>query len=162
MPAACQKTRVDSYPTNIHLDLLAHKKIPDPFIGLNSTQVQWIGEQTWLYRASFKTPEIKNNSSEEKLVLQFDGLDTFATVTLNGTKILECENMHRTFRVDVTEVATPGENELQITFESALLKGREVVEGLKFDPVAFSPDADKSRLVVRKAQFHYGWNWGEF
>src|SRR5450756_1666916 len=45
-----------SFPTNIHLDLLAHNLIPDPFIGTNETEVQWVGDQTWVYHFSFTVP----------------------------------------------------------------------------------------------------------
>lgn len=41
---------VAQFPTNIHLDLLAHQKIPDPFIGKNESLVQWVGERKWMYR----------------------------------------------------------------------------------------------------------------
>src|SRR6187402_2655792 len=68
---------VSQFPTNVHLDLLAHNKIPDPFIGLNEYKVQWVGEQKWIYRTTFDVGAI-DAAQEEKLVLQFDGLDTFA------------------------------------------------------------------------------------
>ena len=34
--------------------------------------------------------------------LVFHGLDTLATVTLDGDVLAETENMHRTYRIDVT------------------------------------------------------------
>lgn len=147
---------VAQFPTNIHLDLMAHDKIPDPFIGLNEYKVQWVGEQQWLYRTTF---EFSSNSGQ-KSVLQFDGLDTFAIVSLNETKILEVENMHRIFRVDVTGTLREGTNALEILFDSAILRGKKLMKETGFTPAGFTTSTDKSRLLVRKAQYHYAWNWG--
>ena len=58
-------------------------------------------------------------------VLAFDGLDTFATVRLNGQEILQSDNMFVPRRVSITEdLNVEGENVLEIEFESALLKAR--------------------------------------
>jgi beta-mannosidase len=43
-------------PGCIHTDLLAAKKIPDPFFRDNERAVQWIGEANWVYRRSFDVP----------------------------------------------------------------------------------------------------------
>lgn len=149
---------VAQFPTNIHLDLMKHGKIPDPFIGLNEFRVQWVGEQKWLYRTSFEFDMVQEN---ETVVLQFDGLDTFAVVSLNAIKILESENMHRTFRVDVTSTVKPGTNVLEIAFDSAIVRGKMLMKKINFKPSGFTTSTDKSRLLVRKAQYHYGWNWGK-
>ncbi|CRK37113.1 hypothetical protein BN1708_016573, partial [Verticillium longisporum] len=65
----------------------------------------------------------------QKAVLAFDGLDTFATVKLNGSTILETDNMFIPERVDVTDkLNAEGNNELQIHFDSAYLRGWKRVE----------------------------------
>ncbi|KFY19357.1 hypothetical protein V491_04482 [Pseudogymnoascus sp. VKM F-3775] len=152
----CGFLPVAQFPTNVHLDLMAHDKIPDPFIGLNEYKVQWVGEQQWLYRTKFECPSVLG----QKTVLQFDGLDTFATVSLNGTKILEAENMHRIFRADITGTVKQGANVLEIQFDSAIIRGKQLMKETGFKPVGFTSSTDKSRLLVRKAQYHYAWNWG--
>ncbi|KAI0845314.1 glycoside hydrolase family 2 protein [Daldinia vernicosa] len=149
---------VGQFPTNVHLDLLAHKLIPDPYIGKNEIDVQWVGEAVWIYRTSFATPAI---GSSAKAVLAFDGLDTFATVVLNGKTILETENMFIPERVDVTAdlKGDGGENELVITFDSAYLRGWKLVE--KYPDHKWGCwNGDNSRLAVRKSQYHWGWDWG--
>ncbi|KAI1647675.1 glycoside hydrolase family 2 protein [Daldinia loculata] len=149
---------VGQFPTNVHLDLLAHKLIPDPYIGKNEIDVQWVGEAVWVYRTSFATPTI---GSSAKAVLAFDGLDTFATVVLNGKTILETENMFIPERVDVTANLKEdgGENELSITFDSAYLRGWKLVE--KYPDHKWGCwNGDNSRLAVRKSQYHWGWDWG--
>lgn len=149
---------VGQFPTNVHLDLLSHKLIPDPYIGKNENDVQWIGEAVWVYKTTFPSPKV---GSSAKAVIAFDGLDTFATVVLNGKTILETENMFIPERVDVTADLKKdgGENELVITFDSAYLRGWKLVE--KFPNHKWGCwNGDNSRLAVRKTQYHWGWDWG--
>ncbi|KAI1761750.1 glycoside hydrolase family 2 protein [Hypoxylon sp. FL1150] len=150
---------VGQFPTNVHLDLLAHGRIPDPYVGKNELDVQWVGEAVWVYRTTFASPGAIGGSA--KAVLAFDGLDTFATVVLNGKTILETENMFIPERVDVTADLKEdgGDNELVITFDSAYLRGWKLVE--KFPDHKWGCwNGDSSRLAVRKSQYHWGWDWG--
>ncbi|KAH6608905.1 glycosyl hydrolase family 2 [Trichoderma cornu-damae] len=148
---------VSRFPTNVHLDLLHHNLIPDPFIGKNELDVQWVGEvKAWQYRTSFKAPKI---GDREKAILAFGGLDTFAQVLLNRSKILETDNMFIPERVDVTALLNETDNQLVITFDSAYLRGWERVEQHPTHKWGVW-NGDSSRLAVRKAQYHWGWDWG--
>ena len=40
-------------PGDVHLDLLANKKIPDPFYRDNEAKLQWIENESWEYRINF-------------------------------------------------------------------------------------------------------------
>ena len=144
---------VSQFPTNVHLDLLHHNLIPDPFVGKNELDVQWVGEKEWMYRTSFHTPK---PLGQRKAVLTFHGLDTHATVYLNGLVILTTEDMFIPARVEVTELLNPcdDQNELVIRFHSAWFIGQDL---MKQQPnhhwVCWN--GDPSRLAVRKAQYHY-------
>src|SRR5690349_20516731 len=72
-------------PGCVHRDLLRQKLIPDPFWAANELEVQWIEERAWEYRTTFKVQAAL--LKEEHVELVADGLDTVATVYLNGTKI---------------------------------------------------------------------------
>lgn len=147
---------VAQFPTNVHLDLIANKIIPDPFIGKNENDVQWIGEVPWVYQTTFRSPPLSiEDRRTVQVVLAFDGLDTFATVYLNGKEILKTDNMFTPERVDVTtDLKKEGENELEIVFESAYLKGCSLVE--KYPDHHWGCwNGDTSRLAVRKAQYHW-------
>lgn len=140
---------VAQFPTNVHLDLLAHDLIPDPFFSKNELDVQWIGERDWVYKTSFEATVGKG-----KKVLVFEGLDTYATVVLNGEEVLKSDNMFTEYRVDVTSGLREGSNQLEISFESAFLRGKMIKEGLP-DHHWGCWNGDSSRLAVRKAQYHY-------
>lgn len=142
---------VAQFPTNIHLDLIHHKIIPDPFIGKNEIDVQWVGEKAWIYKTTFRSPVVESG----KAVLVFDGLDTYATVVLNGKEILKTEDMFIPERVNVTDVLRSDEdNVLEITFASTYLIGKKLVE--EYPEHRWGCwNGDPSRLAVRKAQYHY-------
>jgi len=148
--------QVSQFPTNVHLDLIAHGIISDPFIGKNELDCQWVGEAVWVYRTTFESPDLTTNErSSAKTVLAFDGLDTFATVVLNDKEILKTESMFIPERVDVTTLLSKeGENTLEITFDSAYLRGKKLVE--KHPEHQWGCwNGDISRLAVRKAQYHW-------
>ena len=148
-PASAFKP-VSRFPTNVHLDLLHHGMVSDPFVGENESDCQWVGETAWVYRTQFSS-----DPKAQKAVLVFDGLDTHATVKLNGTVILKTENMFITERADVTEsIIAEGQNVLEIFFASTYLIGKQILQA--------NPNhkwgcwnGDPSRLAVRKAQYHY-------
>ncbi|KAL8732792.1 MAG: hypothetical protein Q9181_003830 [Wetmoreana brouardii] len=150
-------TPVSQFPTNIHLDLIHIKVIPDPFVAKNEEAVQWVGEKSWAYKTTFASPTL---TPGQKAVINFGGLDTHATVLLNGKEVLKTYNMFVPERLDITncmEVLT--DNELEIVFESTYLIGKKLVENHPKHKYGCW-NGDPSRLAVRKAQYHYGWDWG--
>lgn len=142
-------------PGTVHEALLDAGLIPDPFYGLNEKAVQWVGEQDWLYRCDFEVSPAF--IAEGPVTLCCDGLDTVAMVWLNGKQVLATDNMFLPRRVSVTEHLQPGGNVLVILFVSALRcgKDREAQWGRRA-----AWNGDPSRVYVRKAQYHYGWDWG--
>ena len=143
-------------PGSTHEALIAAGRIPDPFIGTNEQDVQWIGEQDWLYRCTFEVAA--ETLSQPQIDLCFDGLDTFAAVWLNGERVASSDNMFVPLRRPVASKLRAGANTVQIVFESVLRHGqaRQAEGGVR----AVWTDGDSSRVYVRKAQYHYGWDWG--
>ncbi|MBM3473765.1 MAG: hypothetical protein FJX75_10895 [Armatimonadetes bacterium] len=143
-------------PGQVHLDLMAAGVIPDPFFGLNYEQCLWVEEQEWWYRTTF-TPD-RDELSGKRIELVFEGLDTFATVYLNGEEIGASRNMWVPLVLDVTD-------QLRWDQPNALaVRLRSPFEAVKADMTAddtpnvnafFSP---KERLYARKAQMSYGWD----
>lgn len=93
-------------------------------------------------------------------VLAFDGLDTLAQVRLDGNVILESDNMFVPHRVDVTNlVKSHGRHEIQIQLDSALLRAREI-QNAHPEHKWICWNGESARLATRKAQYHWGWDWG--
>jgi beta-mannosidase len=148
---------VEKVPSVVHLDLINNKKISDPFLGTNELNVEWIGEHSWTYETTFDGLSVAPGSSA---YLLFEGLDTFATVRLNDVNILESDNMFLSHRVDITAALKPSAaNTLVIDFDSALLRGRDLQKQHP-DHNYLLFNGESSRLCVRKAQYHWGWDWG--
>ena len=139
-------------PGTVHTDLFTNEIIPDPFSGSNEKQLQWIENEDWQYHAVFSVSEKELN--HQNIILQFEGLDTFAEITLNGSKILSTDNMFRTWKVDVKNLLKMGQNKLEITFASAAGKAKSEAAKLKYT----LPGDEK--IFARKAQYHFGWDWG--
>ncbi|TDW60678.1 glycoside hydrolase family 2 protein [Kribbella pratensis] len=139
-------------PGEVHTDLLAAGEIPDPFDGDNESKLHWIGRTRWSYRTTFSWAADGNDRQE----LVAEGLDTVATVTLNGQEIGRTANQHRSYRFDVTSVLVAGDNELVVEFEG---------------PVA-AAEAERAKVgswphtnlhpynELRKMASNFGWDWG--
>lgn len=147
--------RVSEFPTTVHVELLRLKKIPDPFIGLHDWDVQWIGESEWAFKSHFDMTEDELEFPNVDLV--FDGLDTFASIYVNGCRVLQTTNQFVSYRAPAKTQLKVGNNELILHFESAFLKGRDIE---KEHGKLSLWNGDSSRLHVRKAQYNYGWDWG--
>ena len=142
-------------PGCIHRDLLRHKLIPDPFWASNEAELQWIEERDWEYRCRFRvTPALL---CEEVVELVADGLDTVATVTLNGQHVGGGDNMFIGYRWDVKALLRPGANELVIRFGSAMNYIR--THRTDHTPREIN-DPVGGCTVIRKQQCQFGWDWG--
>jgi len=138
-------------PGGIHTDLFKNKIIEDPFYRNNEDDIQWIENMDWEYYTIFVADEdllMRNN-----IELEFKGLDTYADVYLNDERILNTNNMFRTWRVDCKKLLRKGENEIRLIFHSP---GK--IENSKRDSLGF--DLPDIRGFTRKAPYHYGWDWG--
>lgn len=149
------KWRTAVVPGCVHLDLLRHKLIPDPFWGNNEAQVQWIEDRDWEYRAVFAiTARLLD---EEAIELVADGLDTVATVLVNGKVVAQTENMFIGHRWDVKSFLRRGNNEVLVRFGSAM----EYIRTHRTDHRPRELNDPVGRCaVIRKHQCQFGWDWG--
>ncbi len=145
-------------PGCVHTDLLAAGRIPDPYVRDNEHEVMWIGETDWLYRRSFDVPAAL--LEEEAVLLHCAGLDTLATISINGRPVGETDNMFRTWMFDVKQLLHEGENEIEVGFASALNYGQARLAERYIH--AWSTDSHKlpGGNWVRKEQCNFGWDWG--
>ncbi|HEX6334641.1 MAG TPA: hypothetical protein VFZ78_10475, partial [Flavisolibacter sp.] len=152
LPSAKGTWHPATVPGTVHTDLLSNQLIPDPFYRLNEQQVQWVEDGFWWYRKIFDvSPALLQKDS---IMLQFDGLDTYATVILNDSVVLTADNMFRQWKAEVKKYMKPTGNVLFVKFIPASL----VAGLLKEDQHLTYPENE--RVFVRKAQYHFGWDWG--
>ena len=152
---AWMKARV---PGSVHTDLLANRLIEDPFYRGNEPKLQWIGKSDWEYRTTFDaSPDLLRRKHVE---LVFDGLDTYATISLNGVPLLEADNMFRTWRVDCKRALKRGANELRVLFRSPINEILPRMKTLGYELPASNDQGEKTSPHTRKAPYQYGWDWG--
>ena len=139
-------------PGEVHTDLLAAGLIPDPFDGDNEGELAWIGRTDWSYRTTFDWAA--DGHAVQELVA--DGLDTAATVTLNGTELGRTCNQHRGYRFDVTGLLVAEGNELVIDFAGPVRTAEELAESLGLWPHTNHHPYN----AIRKMASNFGWDWG--
>ncbi|HEY1848763.1 MAG TPA: glycoside hydrolase family 2 protein [Opitutaceae bacterium] len=137
------------------MDLRREGTIPDPRRGTNEAGLQWIDARDWEYSAEFTS-----NASllgEEVVDLVADGLDTIATVRLNGALVARTENMFIGFRWDIKRFLRKGRNTISVRFGSATRYIR--THRRNHRPRDINDPVGRC-TVIRKQQCQFGWDWG--
>lgn len=99
-------------PGEVHPALIDAEIINEADLG--SEQLRWIDQSEWHYWRTFSLPDgfVKRRS-----ILEFDGLDTEATVILNGEVVGTSHNMFIPHQFDVTgKLNVDEENTIEVKF----------------------------------------------
>ena len=139
-------------PGVIHTDLLRAGLIDAPFDGDNEAAQQWIGDTVWRYQTTFEWTH--DGKTRHDLVAY--GLDTVATIELNGSLVAHTANQHRSYRFDARPFLVEGENTLAVTFAAPVPETLE--RARKFGELPRVNHHDFNQL--RKSASHFGWDWG--
>ncbi len=144
-------------PGCVHTDLMDNKIIPDVYWGNNADSVKWIENKDWEYKTSFTADE--KLMDREFIDLIFEGLDTYADVFVNETKVLEASNMFIGYTVNVKPYISRGTNTLRIYFYSAINKALPLYRASNVKYPADNDDSEtKISVFTRKAAYQYGWD----
>jgi len=152
-------------PGSVQQDLLAAGRVPDPFIGINEAPIQWAGMTNWQFRRTIQvTPSML---ARDNLDLVFDGVDTFASVSVNGKLLLSTDNAHRRWRVDAKQALKAGENEIIVsiaspirTLQPKVLAEANPLPGEYDSAFGDEPKGKQTSPYIRKPKYQYGWDWG--
>jgi len=154
-------------PGTIHHALLELGKIDDPHEARNELDLQWIDQQDW--ELSYSVEVTRDDCRRARQELVFDGLDTIATIYLNGKKVGRSVNMFRQVVCDVAGALVPGNNEVRIYFESptayAAREAKRYPNRESKRPEFVWQTGERrrhDREWIRKVQCHFGWDWGLF
>ncbi|KZO92286.1 glycoside hydrolase family 2 protein [Calocera viscosa TUFC12733] len=146
-------------PSDVYAELTLSEAIPHPYKKWNEHQVQWIGDREWVYSCEFALDggALKEGESAE---LVFEGLDTYCDVYLNGQEILKADNMFRPWRIPVKAAQLKATNQLLLHFKSARAIGLALEAKYGKRTAGSCNVGHESRVYVRKAQYHWRWDWG--
>lgn len=141
------KARVPGDITDI---LMRAHEIGDIQYSDNYVKYRWVNESEWVYTASLMICE--EEFAQDILQLRFEGIDTFSDIYINEKKVLTTCNMFQAYTIDLKGKVRIGENTVQVvvkpTDENAVSYGEKYGAAFK-----------KTRLTIRKAQCHFGWDW---
>ncbi|WP_428152047.1 glycosyl hydrolase 2 galactose-binding domain-containing protein [Brevundimonas sp.] len=144
-------------PGDTYLTLVNAGRLDHPYKARNEHAAAWVRDREWRWRTTFVAPEAGEGETVE---LVFDGLDTFATVYLDGAEIGRADNMFRHWIFSVGDRLRAGETHaLEVRFDPTAV----ALEGKTPPPpwAAFTDRISRSkRNLMRKAQFGWGWDWG--
>jgi len=142
-------------PGSVYHDLLTAQLIPDPFYRDNEMAALKLMDNDFVYERSFSVPEAL--LAGDRVLLRAEGLDTIATVCVNGQVVGLANNMHRIWEFDVKTVLVPGENTISVRFASPTKYIKEAYAASVADG---SSDAMVGFPHIRKAHCMFGWDWG--
>ena len=138
-------------PGCIHTDLISAGFIDD--ISINGKEQ----DQFWIWKTdSTYSTVIPQDSSDGHKDLIFNGLDTIATIRVNGEIRLTTKNMHRSYRLDISKELSAGDVQLDVSFKAPLTDAEEHVAELGLYPRPY----DMPYNYQRKMACSYGWDWG--
>ena len=133
--------------------LVAAGFCPEPYEGAEEEQVRWISERDWRLCRS-----VTLTDTEVELV--FDGLDGVVDVTVNGVSVLSANNGFRTWRVDISECARLGDNEIVLRFRSVVRTAAALQAAQPFYTPYHKGNCPIPNInMLRKQQCDFGWDW---
>lgn len=130
-------------PGCIHTDLMSFGLLKDPVYRDNIAAGRVSFSDEAVYEREFNLNPIPEN---EHIYLSFLGLDTLATVTVNGNVVAKTDNMLRPFRINVTDVVKAGRNSLSVAFKPVRIADTPDETGTSFS----------SPAQVRKRKIDFG------
>jgi hypothetical protein len=147
-----------SVPAYPHQVLQSKGVIDDPLYRYNELATRWVCDDRWTFSRDFDVTAAQAASAGADLV--FKGLDTFASVTLNGELILRADNFHRTWRVPVGGggLLKPGKNTLVIELEPAEATAVRLKAEMPYTVNALhQPGGMDIYNYARKGAYSFGW-----
>jgi len=144
-------------PGLVHADLFRHQLIGNPLFENNEKTLQWIAETDWTYTTTFTADEqlLKYKSVD----FYFEGIDTYADVYLNDSMLFRADNMFVPWIADGKRFMVKGVNKLRVDLKSPARTGREKLNAYPHALPAGDPADPKISPFIRKAGYHFGWDW---
>ncbi len=144
-------------PCSLYSVLMDHKRIAHPYEGLNEKAATVLSERDCEMTATFSLEA--DTLAKKHVEIAFYGLDTLCDVYINGMHVLYADNMHRTWRADIKNVAKIGENTVRIHFYSP----SEYIARKNKEHFLFAANVGFTLGGIghiRKSSCMFGWDWG--
>jgi beta-mannosidase len=110
-------------PGNVELDLWRAGVEKDPFYAENIYDYRKYEFYRWQFERCFTVDEVP---ADGRLLMVFEGLNTYADVIVNGKNVGYADNMFIAHKFDVTDAVKVGENEVKVVIYSGTNIAREL------------------------------------
>jgi beta-mannosidase len=137
-------------PSVVQQSLYENGLIPHPYLGTVENQLLWISDHHWNYTLHFDAD--KEIFEKENVELVFDGIDTYADVSLNGVKLFFADNQFRAWKHEVKDLLKEKDNLLEVAFARYDSTQLALYE-------QHQPRLPEKYAVSRKAPYQHGWDW---
>lgn len=89
-------------PGDVTLDLWRNNIIDNPYFGMNHKNLHWIINRDFIYKTVFDVSD--ELFEEQEILLEFDSVDTYADIYLNGKYLGHTQNMFLKYTYSVKDV----------------------------------------------------------
>ena len=137
-------------PSVVQQNLYDNGLIPHPYLGTVENQLLWISDHPWDYTLHFDAD--KELFEKENVELCFEGLDTYAEVSLNGYELFSADNQFREWKADAKPFLKEKDNLLEVHFSRYDSTQLALYE-------QHQPRLPEKYAVSRKAPYQHGWDW---
>lgn len=111
-------------PGSVHQNLLEQSLINDPFYRDEIISQDWVAEKDWVYKSTFDVDPLWLKRSH--IALEFQGLDTYAVVMLNGEALVLSDNAFVSWSKEITSIIKERGNELEVHFHSPVAQNKDL------------------------------------
>lgn len=156
-------------PGGVHESLIAAGSLAHPYRDFHERDSRWIEERSWWYRSVVDLPDLPEGRA---FSLTFTGLDTVATVWIDGAVVAEHASQFRPLSVDLPRTGRTAEILLRFDPplhglpqpqgpEETVRRFKEMTGGDREDgqSIGDTVSDDLSLTLRRKAFFSWGWDF---
>ncbi|MFK7696240.1 glycosyl hydrolase 2 galactose-binding domain-containing protein [Paenibacillus sp. HJGM_3] len=150
-------------PCDVRMPLLRDGVIPEPLTADQCFASEWVEQKAWWFRREFEVTA--DEAAHDQAILTLESLDAEADIWLNGRRLGHHRSTFYPFVREIGKELHIGLNLLVVRVTSGLERvSRLDVETTWESVTKTSSDVqrvrgDERRVMVRKPQYVYGWDW---
>lgn len=149
----CSSSIACTVPGDLYTDLWKAEVIGDPMEPYGDHKTAWAGRTSWSYKRHFAMAQLESAfGADADVLLVAEGLETNATVLVNGVVVMSTDDMWVQYMAPITKLLQPANNSLEIRFHS-------VYDECEFSNPTISNRTCPNRVYIRQSASSWGWDW---
>ncbi|CAH1775715.1 unnamed protein product [Owenia fusiformis] len=149
-------------PGSMYTALWENKIIDDPYYRFNDVTTRWAAYDEWTFSRQFEISDAINKQPNIELLC--GGLDTIATIMINGQVVGTANNQFRRYVFDIKKYVKVGTNSISVKFASPVKYAAKQASAYSYvvPPECTAPaqNGECHANFIRKSQCSFSWDWG--